>query len=242
MDAHGGISLIVGEKDAKFMKRDRKSIRDILDSPPRAELCIDSLGEKLKVIITDLPPDKVTLAEIRDLLGQDGLLLLTAFLTVVFLIPVSIPGMSTAFGAAIVLIGVSRLLNRRLWLPTRFLERQMPADKLCAGLSRGVIWFHRLERISRSHRLKWLACDGLMGTLNNCAIIIAAGLLMAPFGLIPFSNTLPAIAVLFLAVGLLQRDGVCILLGYFVNVATIAYFALLIVGGGATIHEIFQRM
>jgi len=65
---------------------------------------------------------------------------------------------------------------------------------------------------------------------------------MAPFGLIPFSNTLPAIAILFFAIGLLQRDGICILLGHLVNFATIVYFTLLIVGGGATIYEIFQRI
>jgi hypothetical protein len=186
--------------------------------PPRPELRVDSLGARLKVIVTDLPPDKVTLAEIRDLLGQDGLLLLAAFLTLVFLIPVSIPGVSTVFGAAILLIGVSRLLNRSLWVPKRFLERQLPAEKLCAGLNRGVIWVHRLERISRSHRLTWLTCNGFINALNNCALILGA------------------------ALGLLQRDGVCILLGHFVNLATIAYFMLLIAGGGVTIHEIFQRI
>lgn len=224
------------------MEGERKSTQNIFDPPPQAALCIDSLGERLKVIITDLPPDKVTLAEIRDLLGQDGLLLLTALLTIVFLIPVSIPGVSTVFGAAILLIGVSRLFNRSLWLPKHFLERQFPAEKLCAGLNRGVIWFHRLERISRSHRLKWLTCNGLIGVLNDCALIVGAGLLMAPFGLIPFSNTLPALALLFFAVGLLQRDGVCILLGYLVNLVTIIYFMLLIVGGGVTIHGILQRI
>ncbi|HLA81293.1 MAG TPA: exopolysaccharide biosynthesis protein, partial [Thermoleophilia bacterium] len=74
-----------------------------------AGLRTDSLGEKLALIIRNLPSHEVTLAEIRDLVGQDGLLLLTVFLSIVFLIPVSIPGLSTVFGAAILLIGISRL-------------------------------------------------------------------------------------------------------------------------------------
>jgi len=222
------------------MKREQKNMQNIFGPPPQGELRIDSLGERLTAVIMDLPPDKVTLAEIKDLLGKDGLLLLTMFLTIVFLIPVSIPGVSTVFGAAILLIGVSRLLNCSLWLPKRCLERQLPAEKLSAGLNKGVIWLHRLERISHSHRLTWLTCDGFMGALNNCALIIGAVLLMAPFGFIPFSNTLPAIAILLFAIGLLQRDGVCILLGHIVNLATIAYFMLLIIGGGATIHAVFQ--
>ncbi len=217
-------------------------MQNIFNPSIQAELSIDSPGDRLKAIITDLPADKVTLSEIRDMLGQDGLLLLTAFLTIIFLIPVSIPGVSTVFGGAILLIGISRLLNSNLWLPKRLSERQLSTEKLRPGLNKGVIWFHRLERISRPQRLKWLTCDGFIGVLNDCALILGACLLMAPFGLIPFSNTLPALAILFFAIGLLQRDGVCILLGHLVNFATIVYFTLLIVGGGATIYEIFQRI
>jgi hypothetical protein len=224
------------------MTEQQNSTKDTLDSPVRAELHVDSPRERLKAIIEDLPPNDVTLAEIRDLLGQDGLLLLTIFLTIVFLIPVSIPGTSTAFGGAIVLIGVSRLLNRSVWLPARFLDRRLPADRLSASLHRGVKWFHRLERVSRSHRLKYLTSVGFVGALNNCAIIVGASLLMAPFGFVPFSNTLPALAILFFAIGLLQRDGICILLGHLANFVTMAYFALLIAGGGATIYEIFNRV
>jgi hypothetical protein len=217
-------------------------MQNIFSPSTQADLSVGSPGARLKVIITNMPDDKVTLAEIRDLLGQDGLLLLTAFLTIVFLIPVSIPGVSTVFGGAILLIGISRLFNSSLWLPKRLLERQLSAEKLRPGLNKGVVWFHRLECISRPQRLQWLTHDGFIGVVNNCAFIIGACLLMAPFGLIPFSNTLPALAILFFAIGLLQRDGICILFGHFVNFATIGYFALLIVGGGFTIHEIFQRI
>ena len=206
----------------------------------QAELSADSPGTRLKSIIMDLPGDRVTLNEIRDLLGQDGLLLLTAFLTIIFMIPVSIPGVSTVFGGAILLIGVSRLLKSNLWLPKRLLQQELPAEKLRTGLNRGVAWFHKLERISRPHRLKHLTGDGLTGAINNCALTVGAILLMAPFGLIPFSNTLPALAILFFAIGLLQRDGVCILLGHIVNVATICYFSALIIGGGVAVQTIFQ--
>jgi hypothetical protein len=208
-----------------------------------AGLSSESLGEKFKTIIGNLPPSGgVTLAEIRDRVGQDGLLLFTALLTLVFLVPVSIPGVSTVFGSAILLIGICRLLGRNLWLPRRIAQRVLPSDKLRAGLSRGSIWLHRLERISRPHRMNWLTADGAISTVNNCAIITGAVLLMAPFGLIPFSNTLPSLALLFFTIGLLQRDGLCILLGHLSNVATVIYFTVLIAGGSAAIQEIIRRI
>lgn len=189
-----------------------------------------------------MPPDEVTFAELRGLFGEDGLLLLTILLTIIFLIPVSIPGTSTVFGGAIMLIGVSRLLNRTLWLPTRFLKRRLPSDRLSENLHRGLHWFQRLESISRSHRLKCLTCDGLIGSINNCAIILGSGLLMAPFGFVPFSNTLPALALLFFAIGLLQRDGLFVLAGHAANFVTVAYFMFLMVGGGAALFDIFNRV
>jgi len=217
-------------------------VRNMMNILPNRIVRPDSLGGKLKVVIAELPPDRITLAEIRDLLGHDGLLLFNAFLAIVFLIPVSIPGMSTVFGAAILMIAISRLFSCRLWLPKRFLERQLPADKLCAGLEKGVGWLHRLECISRSHRIGWLVSGKYLGALNNCALVVSACLLMAPFGLVPFSNTLPAFAILLFTLGFLQRDGLCVLFGHVVNIATIVYFGLLLGGGGIAVLQIFQRM
>jgi len=210
--------------------------------PQQAELRTDCLGDKIRVVIGNLPSSGVTLAEIRDLVGQDGLLVLTAVLTLVFMVPVSIPGVSTVFGVAILLIGISRLLGRNLWLPKSFGNRIVSTDKLRAALERALVWFHRLERMSRPHRLKQLTSEGLMEILNNCSLILGAILLMAPFGLIPFSNTLPALSLIFLAIGLLQRDGVCILLGYLANFATIIYFTILVAGGGMAIREALRHL
>lgn len=200
----------------------------------------ESFSARLKLIIEALPPERVEVAYIRDLFGQEGLMLLSVFLTIPFMIPVSIPGVSTVFGVAILLIGISRLLGRQLWLPKRIVQRTLPADKLRSGLTQGMRVVQRLERLARPLRLKWLITGRVIGTLNSCSLITGALLLMAPFGFVPFSNTLPALALLLLSIGFLQRDGVYILLGHLVNVATILYFGLLIAGGSILIHEMLR--
>lgn len=199
------------------------------------------LGEQLAAVIDNLPEDQLTLGELLDVFGDEGLLLLTMLLTVVFLIPVSIPGVSTVFGAAILLVGISRLIGRPLWLPARLKNKALPADKLRPGLTRGMVWVRRLEKISRPHRLRFFVDGRVQDVINNLAFILAALLLMAPFGFIPFSNTLPGLALLFYAVGLVQRDGGAMLLGHLSNIATIIYFSILIGGGGVAAHELFQR-
>jgi hypothetical protein len=201
----------------------------------------DSLGEQLRVAIEQLPPDSLSLGALLDVVGDEGLLLLCCLMLLVFLIPVSIPGVSTVFGAAIVMVGVSRLSGRPLWLPQRLRKRELPAEKLRTALGGGLTWVRRLERVSRPHRLTRLACGRGVDLFNNLAFIAAALLLMAPFGFVPFSNTLPAIALLLYAIGMIQRDGGSILLGHGALVATLIYFAVLIGGGGLALRELLQR-
>ena len=201
-----------------------------------------TLEERLHTAIENLPPDGVSLGEIRDLVGHDGMMVLVVLLTLVFLAPVSIPGVSTVFGGGILLIGVSRLTRRPLWVPERIARRRVSSQRLRGSLMRGLVWLRRLERVSRSGRLSSFSSPGAPMLMTDLAIVLAAALLMAPFGLIPLSNTVPAIALLFFAVGVLHQDGLCIVLGHCANVVTIIYFGVLIGGGGLVIVSAFRRL
>jgi hypothetical protein len=203
----------------------------------------ESLAEKMRATLDKLPEEGVTLVTIRDMIGREGMLIVTAFLTIIFLVPVSIPGISTVFGGAILLLSLSRLVNRPLWLPQKLKDRVVSTQQLRGGIERQMKWFQRLEKVSRPRRLKALTrMSGFIGVTNNLGLILGAVLLMAPFGLIPFSNTLPAAALLFFAIGLLQRDGVCILLGHLMNLASIIYFGVLLLGGLVALKEVWMRM
>ena len=207
-----------------------------------AQWQVEPFGERLQGVIARLPSDRVTVAEIRDLVGPDGLLLLTVLLTLIFMVPVSIPGVSTVFGGAILLIGISRLLNRNLWMPKRIAQHALPSDKISDGLKKGSAWLRRLERVCRPHRLGGLASNRFATLTSNGGLVLGAVLLMAPFGLIPFSNTLPALALLFLSLGQLQKDGLFILLGHVSNLVTILYFAVLVFFGVEAVREVIRHL
>ena len=205
-----------------------------------AALEAESIGEKIELIIQRLPPEEVTLNDIMDIVGVDSLMLLSIFLALIFLVPISIPGVSTVFGLGILFIGITRLFARKLWLPDTVAKRKLSSEKLRDGFTRSLVWFHRLEKISHPRRMPALTSAGLVTVVNNLFFILAAVLLMAPFGFIPFSNTLPALALIFLAVGMMQRDGGSILFGYLFIAATIIYFGFLIALGGLSIQELFR--
>lgn len=194
-----------------------------------------SLGEQLRAIIDQLPEEGVSLGSLLDVFGDEGLLLLTALMVLVFLVPVSIPGISTVFGAAIVMVGVSRLTGRPIWLPRRLRERELPGARVRAALTGGLSWVRRFEKISRPHRLRRLAEQRGWLVVGNLAFISAALLLMAPLSFLPFSNTLPGVALLLYSIGFIQRDGGAILAGHLVQLASVIYFGAVFAGGGAAI-------
>ena len=192
----------------------------------------DSSGKLSKVlldVIDNLRAETVTLRELLGLIGEEGMLLACALLSLPFLIPVSIPGVSTVFGLAIILLGVSVTLNRVPWLPRKILDRPLPTAPLQKAFQAQARMVARAEKLIRP-RLTALTATSALNLVHGLALLLAGLLLMAPLGLVPFSNTLPALAVLVLALGILERDGLFIVGGYLMNVATIVYFVALALG------------
>jgi hypothetical protein len=174
-----------------------------------------------------LPPATVSLRELLERIGEQGLLLVCVLLTLPFLLPVSIPGVSTVFGLAIILIGVGVTLNRVPWLPRRILDRRLSTPHLRQAFERGARIVARFERLVRP---RWLLLtrSATLNFAHGLALILAGVLLLFPLGFVPFSNTLPGVAILFLSLGLLERDGLFIVLGYVMNAATLVYFGVLV--------------
>ncbi|MCQ4634495.1 exopolysaccharide biosynthesis protein [Shinella sp. CPCC 100929] len=181
-------------------------------------------SELLEDIINAIKGEHITLRDLLSMMGESGLLLLCAFLSLPFLFPVSIPGVSTVFGAGIVLISAAITLNRLPWLPQKVADRRLESGKLRPVLERGVKFLRKIDRFFKP-RLIGLTSGAVMNRVNGLVLMGAGLLLMAPLGLIPFSNTLPGVAILLLAAGISQRDGLVVLGGYVMVVLTIVYFA-----------------
>jgi len=198
-----------------------------------------ALAESVEHVIEHLSGGEVTLREVLSVIGREGMLVFCILLALPFVVPVSIPGVSTVFGLVMVLIGVGIMTDRQPWLPDRLMRKRFPADRLRMALEKGAVWIHRLGRISRPS-ISALTRGMGMARVNGLMLIAAALLLMAPFGLIPFSNTLPGLAILFLAIGMLQRDGRSILLGYATIALSALYFAFLLLGGIAILQGLIE--
>jgi hypothetical protein len=170
----------------------------------------------------------VTLRELFSMLGEQGLLVFCGVLSAPFLLPVAVPAMSTVLGIPMLLIGFAVMLSRVPWLPARLLDRQLKAATVRTVLARVRGWALRFEHLVRP-RLLALSHGPVINFVNGGLLMLAVGLLMAPLPLIPFANTVPAIAIILMCFGMAERDGAVIALGWFATLLSVAYVGGLLV-------------
>jgi len=180
------------------------------------------LSEALETTRAAVSGHVVTLRELLTLVGEQGLLVFCAILAMPFLLPVSLPFMSTALGAPMLLIGWAVVMNRVPWLPDRLLDRSLPTQTVLHVLERAARAADRFEHLVRPRVLRLTATAGI-NRLNGGVLVIAVVGLMAPLPLVPLANTLPGVAIICLCLGMAERDGVVVLLGYLFTLVATTY-------------------
>jgi len=193
-------------------------------SPPEAETP-RKLSEELAFLQSTFAERAVELREVIAVLKGRAYLLLVLLIALPFCTPIPLPGLSTPFGLIIALIALRLTLGQKPWLPERLLKTQLPPGffrKLIAVTQRVVKTFEKLLR----PRLLALTETSFLRQTHALLILLAALALLLPLP-IPFTNMFPAWAILLIAGGLLERDGVFVLAGYVFFAAGMVYFFLL---------------
>jgi hypothetical protein len=168
----------------------------------------------------------VTLRELLSYLGEQGLLVFCAILAAPFLLPVPLPFMSVVLGLPMLLIGVAVTLNRVPWLPDRMLDHPLPSAAVLQALTGVTRWAERVEHLIRPRILGLTGSPGI-NAVNGALLVLSVLLLLAPLLFVPFANALPGVAIMLLALGMAERDGVVILLGYLATALAAAYVGTL---------------
>lgn len=170
---------------------------------------------------------QVTLRELLAHVGEQGLLVFCAILAMPFLLPVSLPFMSTALGTPMLLIGYAVTMNRTPWLPDRLLDHALPSATIQHVLERAVRTANRFEHLAQPRLLALTGSPGV-NVLNGLVLIVSVLALMAPLPLVPLANTLPGIAIILLCLGMAERDGVLLLGGHVVALISLLYVGALL--------------
>jgi hypothetical protein len=138
----------------------------------------------------------------------------------------TIPGLSTVFGVPQIFVSLQMILGaQRPWLPGFVLKRSIAMKDFRTMVEKAEPHLLRFERLLRP-RLAVMS-SRVVEQLLGLVLLLLSIIVALP---IPFANQPPAVAQGLIALGLIERDGVVVLIG--VGVAAIATAIAIAVGGG----------
>lgn len=173
--------------------------------------------------------EEIKVKEILLILSGKGYAALLIVLSLPFCIPIQIPGLSTPFGVILAFLGLRIAFAKRPWLPSWILEKNIKTS-VVQNLVKKTIQIVKYMQKVLDQRLVFLTQSPVFHRLNGIIIFFLALLLSLPLP-VPFTNLLAAIPVLCIGLGLLEDDGVFILIGYFFTLmVTVIIFSLFKLG------------
>ena len=137
----------------------------------------------------------------------------------IFAVPTALPmppGVSAVLGAPLLFLTIQLMLGMQPWLPKLITERSLSRVDFHRVVRTVAPWLARAEGVMRP-RLTFLAHRPFVYLLGFASFAMAF-ILFLP---IPLGNMLPSVAICIMALGLLERDGVWILIGLLVAVVSV---------------------
>jgi hypothetical protein len=184
-------------------------------------------SQVLQDLVSDTSRSSISFHEISKAVGERAIGALLVLFALPNLIP--IPGISTIFGLLIGIVAIQLVVgSTSVWLPRQLRERTVSREALTVAIERAL---PRMERLEKLLRPRWtFLCVGFGERLIGVACIAMALILMLPLVL---NNLFPALAVLAFALGLIERDGLAIVVGYGLGVLAILILGVTLAVGTA---------
>lgn len=153
---------------------------------------------------------RLYLGELVNAFGERGFGALMLFFGLMSAAIGIIPGTTTVLGAPLLLIGLQLAVRQdQLWLPRWALSRWIERETYRRGVDRVLPRLRKVERLSRP-RLAIMTGE-LSEVLIGVATVLLASILVLP---IWGGNLLPALIIATFGFGLMQRDGLAVLIAW----------------------------
>jgi hypothetical protein len=167
----------------------------------------------------------LTLGEALDSLDEAAYAFIAIILALPFLQPIPLGPLTVIGGLAFATLGWQLLRGHESpMLPQRMrnVEFSEKTWRVLVAVCLKILGFCRKFTKPRHTAL----VSGRHGQKIGGFVLLAAGALMAiPFGVLPFNNVLPALAILFYGIGELEEDGWMVYIAFFWLAVTVIYFA-----------------
>ena len=188
----------------------------------------EPLSIKLAQIVAATPNGQaITINQLLERTEGRGFYLVIVLLALPFIVPVSLPGVSTLLGFSITLLSLRLALGKKARLPKFLGDRAFSPENQQRVLKGSLRFLRFIERLVKPRRTPWMTTRP--ARFLNALLMAFMGMLLAlPFPpLPPLTNSLPCYTIILLAVSMMEEDGVTIWIAYAVGLGTVVYLGFI---------------
>ncbi|WP_244621555.1 exopolysaccharide biosynthesis protein [Neomesorhizobium albiziae] len=177
----------------------------------------------------------VSVASIRDALGDRSFAALIVFFAALNMIPLPPPS-SAILGLPLVIVAAQMMYgSKRAWLPRFVMDNSISAESFRTVMDRLIPRLISLERMIKPRYWPFWRKQG--DRFIGIMIFLLAVVVTLP---IPLGNWLPAFSSALLGLALIERDGILFAVGTVVGIAALAVIAAVVGSATALIGTLWQ--
>lgn len=184
-----------------------------------------SLKEALEQLLKNADGKPVELSYVMHSLAGRGYPALLVLIGLPFCFPLQIPGFSTPFGLFLAFMGLRIAFGKQIHCP-QFINRTISYESL-EKIVNASLWGLKKTHSIVKERWSFLSTTPKLHLVHGVVIFFLGLTLALPLP-IPFTNILVAAPIVCLGLGLLEDDGLFVILGYILAFIAVGFFSAIL--------------
>ena len=180
--------------------------------------------------------DNIKVGTLLKSIDSGGFALLNLIFSIILMIPLP-PPIAIIAGLIIMFLSFQMIIGmKEVWLPKIITEKSIKRTTLTVIVEKSTIYLYKLERFTR--RRFTFVSNPITERIIGAFIFFLAGITLTP---IVFANTIPGLAIILISFGMINKDGLMVIIGFIVGIFSIFVVWLMISVGLNVVMKVLDK-
>lgn len=180
--------------------------------------------------------DNIKVGTLLKSIDSGGFALLNLIFSIILMIPLP-PPIAIIAGLIVMFLSFQMIIGmKEVWLPKFITEKSIKRTTLTVIVEKSTIYLYKLERFTR--RRFTFVSNPITERIIGAFIFFLAGITLTP---IVFANTIPGLAIILISFGMINKDGLMVIIGFIVGIFSIFVVWLMISVGLNVVMRVLDK-
>ena len=197
---------------------------------------INSTSALINDIYNKNVEDNIKVGTLLKSIDSGGFALLNLIFSIILMIPLP-PPIAIIAGLIVMFLSFQMIIGmKEVWLPKFITEKSIKRTTLTVIVEKSTIYLYKLERFTR--RRFTFVSNPITERIIGAFIFFLAGITLTP---IVFANTIPGLAIILISFGMINKDGLMVIIGFIVGIFSIFVVWLMISVGLNVVMRVLDK-